>query len=347
MAANPANPEAFMRRAIQLSRRGYPAPNPRVGCVLVRGGKIVGEGYHQHAGGSHAEVVALQQAGANARGADAYVTLEPCNHRGRTGPCTEALMEAGVKRVIYAVDDPNPVAAGGAARLRKAGLQVESGLLAEEAESVNSQFLTAVRRQLPFVTLKAAMGLDGRSVLSSGDSKWITSPKARALARKMRGERGAVLVGCGTVLADHPSLTARSRGIVNEPTRIILDPQGRAQSYPWPSGGEVIRVTEPGRGGEIEQPLVGGVFDLRALLTQLYARGIRGVLVEGGPPTINGFLKQGLGDELALFSAGKILGDGATWTGVMPTGRISERPEWSLETVKRVGPDLLTCWHRM
>ncbi|MES1227815.1 MAG: bifunctional diaminohydroxyphosphoribosylaminopyrimidine deaminase/5-amino-6-(5-phosphoribosylamino)uracil reductase RibD, partial [Armatimonadota bacterium] len=179
-----------MQRAIELAQGGYTAPNPHVGCVIVKGGRIVGEGSSEPAGGSHAEIVALQQAGPLAKGADVYVTLEPCNHTGRTGPCSTALIEAGVSRVAYAVSDPNPVAGGGGAKLTAAGISVSSGLFAEEAERIHAQFLFAHRNQRPLLALKAAMTLDGRVAWPDGRSKWITSEESRTTARLLRAEYG-------------------------------------------------------------------------------------------------------------------------------------------------------------
>src|SRR2546423_1897548 len=227
---NERNPEAFMREAIELSRRGFPAPNPRVGCVIVRGGEVIGRGYHDHAGGPHAEAVALNEAGARARGSDVFVTLEPCNHQRRTGPCSEALIAAGVKSVTYAVGDPNPRATGGSARLMQAGIDVNQGVLANEAAEVNRVFLTAMRLGRPFVTVKAAMSLDGKiatlqhSNTSTPKPQWITGEPAREMGHTLRAEMGAVLVGAGTVRADNPHLTARIEQVVNQPLRIILDP---------------------------------------------------------------------------------------------------------------------------
>lgn len=321
-----------MSRAIELAERGFPAPNPRVGCVLVRDGRIIAEGWHEAAGQPHAEAMAL--ADTNARGATAYVTLEPCNHHGRTPPCSEALIAAGVIRVVYAVADPNPDAKGGAERLREAGIEVESGLLADAAEIQNERFLTAVARKQPFVLVKVAMGLDGRIALPSGESKWITGPAARTAGHRLRAEMGAVLVGPGTVLRDRPQLTARIDRVTNPPVRVVLDPRGELDP---------------------DQP----VFDLQAptwhiterrsvpdLLTHLFERGLTGVLVEGGAGVIGSFLAADAVDALEVFIAPKVLGEGLSWVTTDLHSRLDEPSRWHLRATTTHDEDVQLSYRR-
>ena len=317
----------FMRRAVQLTRRGFPAPNPPVGCVLVRDGQIIGEGWPTYAGGPHAERVALMNT-PDAQGATAYVTLEPCNHQGRTGPCSEALIAAGIREVYVAVLDPNPRAQGGVERLREAGVVVHVGLLAEQAEASNERFLTAMRRSWPFVTVKAAMSLDGRIALPSGESKWITGSSARREGHRFRAEMGAVLVGYRTVLADDPELTARIPGVVNQPLRIVLDPHGRL------SGRErVFNSAAPSRH-------VTGPIDLKELLAELFREGVTGILVEGGAGTISRFVAESLVDRYEIFAAPKLLGDGPTWLAALRLGALADAPQLRLQRVQRRGEDV-------
>ncbi|MEO7773861.1 MAG: bifunctional diaminohydroxyphosphoribosylaminopyrimidine deaminase/5-amino-6-(5-phosphoribosylamino)uracil reductase RibD, partial [Steroidobacteraceae bacterium] len=216
----------MMSRALLLARRGLDTtdPNPRVGCVLVSDGAIIAEGWHERAGGPHGEIVALRAAGERARGSTAYVSLEPCSHQGRTGPCSTALIEAGVARVIFAVQDPNPRVAGtGGERLREAGIEVASGLHAEAAEELNCGFFKRMRTGLPWVRLKLAMSLDGRTALADGSSRWITGDRARKDAQQFRARSSAVLTGVGTILADDPALNVRVHGAWRQPWRVVLD----------------------------------------------------------------------------------------------------------------------------
>lgn len=293
-----------LQRACELAAGGYPAPNPHVGCVIVRGDEVVGEGFHAYAGGPHAEVVALAASGERAQGATAYVTLEPCHHHGRTPPCSLALMEAGVARVVYAVPDPNPRAQGGAEALRAAGVSVDRISL-PEAEAVNQVWLTAARRHSPYVMLKVATTQDGYLARLDGTSKWITGEAARRAAHELRAHMGAVLVGVGTVLADDPHLDARVPGVGRPVTKIVLDPQsllsGSEQVFQSP--GEVMWLREEVRGG------VAGV------LAHLWAQGVTSLLVEGGAFTLSEFLKVGAWDELHQFVAPTEWGEGIPWHG--------------------------------
>ena len=317
-----------MDRAVRLSRRGFPAPNPHVGCVLVKEGAVVGEGWCPYAGGPHAEAMALAHAGASARGADAYVTLEPCDHHGRTPPCSLALLNAGVARVFVAVAETNPKAAGGAARLRAAGIPVEVGLGAERAAAANAQFLFAMARRRPLVVAKAGCGLDGRIALPSGESKWITSPAARRAAHRLRAELGAVLVGYRTVVADDPSLTARLPGVVNPPLRVVLDPQaaltGRERVFN--DAAETLWLREPLSPAEVVQK-VGDA-------------GATGLLIEGGGRTVARFLADGLVDRVELFMAPRVLGDGPAWCNGLALPDLAATPEFRWVATRRVGSDL-------
>jgi diaminohydroxyphosphoribosylaminopyrimidine deaminase/5-amino-6-(5-phosphoribosylamino)uracil reductase len=294
-----------MARAVELALNGFPAPNPRVGCVLVRDGRIIGEGHHDFAGGPHAEVVALQSC-ESAQGATAYVTLEPCHHTGRTGPCSKALIEAGVSRVVYAVRDPNEIAQGGAEALILAGILVEEGVLESEARAVNRQFLYAAEHRKPFVTLKAAITRDGFLAREDGSSKWISSKEARLDAHRLRAERGAVLVGRGTVVRDDPLLTARIPGVVNQPVRVVVDPWHRLAGTE-----KVFDDSAP----TIWLDRFHADLSVEGILRHLYSIGVTGVLVEGGANTLRRFLVLGVGQELVLYVGDMEFGSGLAWDG--------------------------------
>jgi diaminohydroxyphosphoribosylaminopyrimidine deaminase/5-amino-6-(5-phosphoribosylamino)uracil reductase len=257
------------------------------------------------------------------------VTLEPCNHFGRTPPCSEALIEARVKRVVVACLDPNPRAAGGVKALREAGIEVVTGVLEEQAAKANRAFLVAMERKRPFITLKAAMSLDGRISLPSGESKWITGEAARRAAHALRAEAGAVLVGYRTVLADDPELTARIPGVHNQPLRIVIDPDSRlsGRERVFNDRAETLHVT-------------GRPIDLHDLAASLFRRGCTGLLVEGGARTITGFLREGLYDALELFVAPKVLGAGPTWVEGLDLQNLAEAPGFGIESVRRLGGDL-------
>jgi diaminohydroxyphosphoribosylaminopyrimidine deaminase/5-amino-6-(5-phosphoribosylamino)uracil reductase len=321
------SPDArFMGRALELARRGEGEtnPNPMVGCVIVKRGRIVGEGHHERAGASHAEVVALERAGAHARGASLYVTLEPCAHQGRTPPCAPLVAAAGVRRVVVAMRDPNPLVRGrGLALLRRAGVSVSVGLMEAEARALNQRFASAARLDRPFVLLKAALTLDGRIATARGDSKWITSASQRREARALRRLHDAVLVGIGTALADDPLLLPQPR-TVRPCVRIVLDSRLRlgvasrlvrsARSSPvW-----VVCGPRPARSRQRALE-AAGVVVLRArsrgdrvallpLLRSLRRRGIWSLMVEGGSEVLGSFLVARAFDELALFRAPLLLG---------------------------------------
>ena len=314
-----------MARALELAARGAGEtnPNPMVGCVLVKGGRVVGEGWHARAGRSHAELLALRKAGARARGSTLYVNLEPCSHHGRTPPCAPRIVEAGVRRVVAAIRDPNPQVDGrGLSLLRKAGIAVSTGVLADEAWRLNERFLVSVLRRRPFVTLKAALTLDGRIATASRESKWITGPRERRSARALRRLHDAVLVGIGTVLADDPRLLPTplpKRTFL----RIVLDTRLRlplgsrlvrgARRHPvWVACGEAPaarrRALEAAGVRVLPGKAASGRVELRGLLRRLWAEGVSSVMVEGGSEVLGEFLAARLVDQVAIFRAPLLLG---------------------------------------
>ncbi|MDE2408512.1 MAG: bifunctional diaminohydroxyphosphoribosylaminopyrimidine deaminase/5-amino-6-(5-phosphoribosylamino)uracil reductase RibD [Xanthomonadaceae bacterium] len=316
---------ALMARALRLAERGAytTRPNPMVGCVLAHGEDVVGEGWHQRKGGPHAEVFALQAAGDRARGATAYVTLEPCAHHGSTPPCTEALVAAGVSRVVAAMRDPFPQVDGaGFETLRAAGIVVEHGLLEAQARELNRGFLSRIERGRPWLRVKLATTLDGRTALASGDSKWISGEASRRDVQRWRARSGALLTGAGTVLADDPQLTVRLDDGTEcvPPLRVVLDPglatvaRGRVREGDAPT----LYIHAPDarlpRGLEIEHvavPVQGTRFDLDAVLRLLATCGINEVQLEAGATLAGGFLDAGLVDELLLYVAPVLLGQSA------------------------------------
>jgi diaminohydroxyphosphoribosylaminopyrimidine deaminase/5-amino-6-(5-phosphoribosylamino)uracil reductase len=341
---SPAEDKA-MARAIELAARGLgtTSPNPVVGCVLLdANGVVVGEGFHAYAGGPHAEIVALAQAGERAKAGTAVVTLEPCNHIGRTGPCSEALIHAGVARVVIAVPDPHPVAMGGAERLRSAGVEVILGIRASEAEECNIAWLTSVRRERPFVIWKSASTLDGRAAAVDGTSMWITSEASRMDVHRLRGTVDAVMVGIGTILADDPRLTTRDLRTgslaIRQPLRVVIDSGGRTPAEARVRDGAaptlVATAATYGKGAD------DGRVNLNAVLAELHQRGIRSVLLEGGPKLAGAFLAAGLVDRIVYYVAPKLLGDGpAALVGAGVT-TITEAIDLELLDVDRIGPDL-------
>lgn len=346
---------AMMARALQLAARGTTStfPNPRVGCVVVRNGAIVGEGWHERAGGPHAEVHALREAGERARGAEVFVTLEPCSHFGRTPPCANALVAAGVRKVWVAMADPNPrVAGAGAEQLRAAGMDVEIGLLAAAARTLNRGFVSRMERGRPWVTLKLAASLDGRTATASGESKWITSDAARADVHRLRAEAGAVLTSSATVMADDPALTVRGGvEVLRQPDRIVLDSRGRvpAAAKVWcDDGARRFRISGPwtevgGIGAElVTVPLDDeGHLDLACALRELGHREVNQVLVECGPVLAGALLKAGLVDDLICYLAPSILGDSARGLAHVPgLDRLDQRLQLQFTDVRQVGPDL-------
>jgi diaminohydroxyphosphoribosylaminopyrimidine deaminase/5-amino-6-(5-phosphoribosylamino)uracil reductase len=308
----------FMARALQLAARGLntTTPNPRVGCVLVRDGRIVGEGWHERAGQPHAEVHALQRAGAQARGATAYVTLEPCCHHGRTPPCVDALIDAGVVRVVAAMRDPNPLVVGeGLARLQLAGVETASGLLEAEARELNIGFVSRMTRGRPWLRLKAAASLDGKTALNNGKSQWITGPEARRDAHAWRARSCAILTGIGTVRDDDPSLTVRDVPCSRQPLRVVID--SRLETPPDAKvlkGGALVFSAVAGtlaRAEVVVMPNGRGKVDLAAMMMELGRRGINEVLGEAGMKLNGSLLLAGLVDEFLIYQAPMLLGDSA------------------------------------
>ncbi len=323
---------AAMRRALELAARGpVRGANPRVGCVLLdRAGQPVGEGWHEGAGTPHAEVAALTRAGGLARGGTAVVTLEPCAHTGRTGPCARALLEAGVSRVVVAADDPNPVAAGGVAQLRAAGVSVETQVLQAEAVALNRRWAVAVGRGRPFVSWKFAATLDGRSAAADGSSRWVTGAAARADVHARRAGADAVLVGSGTVLADDPWLTVRTDDGVPagpQPLRVVV---GRRD---LPPTARVLDGAAP--------TLQLRTRDLHAVLAELHAREVRHVWLEGGPTLAAAFWRAGLVDEVLAYLAPALLGSGAAAVADLGITGIGDAARLRLLEVARLGEDVL------
>lgn len=346
----------FMARALRLAESGlYSAtPNPRVGCVLVRDGSIVGEGWHEKAGGPHAEVHALQSAGDLARGAAAYVTLEPCSHHGRTPPCCEALLAAGIERVVAAMQDPNPLVAGqGLAWLRDAGLAVDCGLLANEARELNIGFVSRMERGRPWVRLKAAASLDGRTALENGRSQWITGPDARRDGHRWRARACAILTGIGTVRDDDPQLTVRDVDTARQPLRVVVDSRLEIDPSARVLQGERVLVVAAvenhllasiieARGAEvIFLPNDVGKVDLQALMRELAKRGINELHVEAGFKLNGSLLREGLVDELVLYLAPSLLGDASRGLFHLPALEdLAEKRTLQWRDVRQVGGDL-------
>ncbi|RRV06295.1 bifunctional diaminohydroxyphosphoribosylaminopyrimidine deaminase/5-amino-6-(5-phosphoribosylamino)uracil reductase RibD [Pseudomonas sp. v388] len=354
----------YMARALELARKGiYSAhPNPRVGCVIVRGGRIVGEGWHARAGEPHAEVHALRQAGDKARGATAYVTLEPCSHHGRTPPCADALVNAGLGRVVAAMQDPNPEVAGrGLLRLMSAGIVTQSGVLEAEARALNKGFLKRMEKGLPYVRVKLAMSLDGRTAMASGESQWITGPEARSAVQRLRAQSSVVLTGADTVLADNARLTVRpdelglnaeltALAALRPPLRVLIDGRLRVPlDAPFFQSGSTLVATQAAASARSRYQDEGheilaladssGHVDLHKLLLELASRGANDVLVEAGPRLAGAFTRQGLVDEFQIFIAGKFLGSSARPLLDLPLAQMSEALELNIVEMRAVGND--------
>ncbi|SFW72593.1 diaminohydroxyphosphoribosylaminopyrimidine deaminase [Pseudomonas sp. NFACC09-4] len=351
----------YMARALELARRGHYTthPNPRVGCVIVRDGQIVGEGWHVRAGEPHAEVHALHAAGELARGATAYVTLEPCSHHGRTPPCADALVNAGVARVVAAMQDPNPEVAGrGLQRLAQAGIATQSGVLEGEARKLNEGFLKRMEHGLPFVRVKLAMSLDGRTAMQSGESQWITGPAARSAVQRLRAQASVVLTGADTVLADNARLTVRADELgldaqqtalvmSRPPLRVLVDGRLRVPlDAPFFKAGPALVATcmaveEQYANGPECMIVAGddGQVDLHRLLKALAARGVNEVLVEAGPRLAGAFARQGLVDEFQIFIAGKFLGSSARPLLDWPLAQMKDAAELKITEIRAVGDD--------
>ena len=357
---------AMMRAALGLARRGLGTvwPNPSVGCVLVKDGHVVGRGWTQRGGRPHGETEALRRAGAAANGATAYVTLEPCSHWGKTPPCADALIAAGLRRVVVALEDPDPrVAGAGIEALRKAGLAVETGLCAAEAAELNAGFLQRVRSGRPLVTLKLATSLDGRIATAAGESRWITGPPARERAHLLRATHDAILVGTDTVLADDPELTCRLPGLADRsPVRIVLDRQLRippnarifVEARQVPTWLVTLRSADPARlkllrdaGVEViaAEPHATGTIDLAAALGLLGTRGLTRLLVEGGGRLAAALLRAQLVDRLVWFHAPMLLGrEGIPAVAALDIGALADMPRFERVSSEIVGEDQVTVF---
>ena len=348
--------EYYMARALQLAERGLftTDPNPRVGCVIVKGGDIIGEGWHQCAGEGHAEVNALHDAGEKAKGADCYVTLEPCSHFGRTPPCADNLINAGVKRVFVAMRDPNPLVAGkGITKLTDAGIDVSLGVLQQQAEDLNPGFCQRMRLGRPYVRSKIAMSLDGRTAMASGESQWITGTEARQDVQKLRARSSAVVTGTGTVLVDDPALTVRPEGdwypkqsSIRQPLRVVVGNEPLAHDarlLAEPSS--VLLVTS--RANEADLPCDTlklaedkGHVDLTAMMEQLANREINEVMVEAGSVLNGALLEAKLIDELIIYMAPKLMGDSAKGLFHLPDLQtMAQNIELTITDIRAVGKD--------
>ncbi|MDK2778411.1 MAG: bifunctional diaminohydroxyphosphoribosylaminopyrimidine deaminase/5-amino-6-(5-phosphoribosylamino)uracil reductase RibD [Pseudomonadota bacterium] len=358
--------EVWMARALQLARLGLysTSPNPRVGCVIVKDGAIVGEGWHQKAGEPHAEVHAMRMAGEQARGATAYVTLEPCSHYGRTPPCAEGLIKAGVARVVGACADPNPLVAGrGYQMLRDAGVEVITPCLEAQAIEVNQGFMQRMQTGLPYTRIKLAQSLDGRTAMASGESQWITGPHARADVQRLRARSCAIITGTDSVLLDNPSMTVRpaETGIEQEarlwrqPLRVIIDGQQRLRGSEtiFSQAGDILLAVTDAAAVKVERdPALGslsiwqspanadGNVDLSALLHHLGGLGSNEVLIESGARLGGAFIRTGLVNELVLYCAPTLLGSNARPLLSLGLDNMNEQIRWHWQDVRQVGGDL-------
>ncbi|MDD2865112.1 MAG: bifunctional diaminohydroxyphosphoribosylaminopyrimidine deaminase/5-amino-6-(5-phosphoribosylamino)uracil reductase RibD [Methylococcales bacterium] len=347
----------FMTKALQLAERGRftTQPNPRVGCVLVKDGRIIGEGFHERAGQAHAEINALKKATEEVKGATAYVTLEPCSHHGRTPPCCDALIQAGIKRLVIAMMDPNPLVAGrGLARCKDAGIEVVCDILREDAEKLNRGFISRMTKNRPFVQSKIAMSLDGQTALANGESQWITSPQARADVHSFRAQSGAVLTGIGTVLADNPSLNARVPFDCVQPIRVVLDStlQMPLNSKMTTLNGRTLILTcskNEQKQDALKQvgfevyvlPELNGRLDLNAVMTFLAGQEINNLFVEAGATLNAALLEAGLVDEWLIYMASCVLGDKSRGAFALPQFQsMTEKKSLRWSDIRQIGADL-------
>lgn len=353
-----ASDHQFMARALQLAKRGVTTthPNPRVGCIIVKNNEIIAEGWHEKAGQAHAETVALKQAGKNARGATAYVTLEPCSHFGRTPPCADTLVESGVSEVIIAMQDPNPLVAGkGITKLSGAGIRVSCGLLQEQAMELNRGFIKRMTSGLPWVTVKLAASLDGRTAMQSGESQWITGPYARADVQALRSASSAILTGSGTVLADDPSLTVRLEGTTRQPLRVVLD-----SNLSIPDSAKILNdglplliATATDENDDRYQQIQNQGIDIRSFpastnrvdtrsllkcLAQDYT--CNEVMVEAGSVVCGSLLANKLVDEIVLYLAPLVMGSSAKGLFDLPgLDTMAQKIHMSVKDVRAIGQD--------
>ncbi len=352
-----AQDQRWMRATLSLARRGLGqvAPNPSVACILIKDDAVIGRGWTQPGGRPHAETVALAQAGTGASGATAYVSLEPCAHTGQTGPCAQALIDAGVARVVVALHDPDPRVKGkGIAMMEKAGVEVVRGVCSSDAVAINDGFFSRTTRNRPSFTLKCATTLDGKIALASGQSKWITGPEARKSGHRLRAKYDAILVGVGTVLADDPSLTCRLDGVKNQnPVRIVLD-----SALKTPVTANVVKDEAPtlifthsasDEGASyppsVEVVVVDSTRDVAGLAEQLARRGLNSILIEGGAQVAASFVAAGMVDRIEHFVAGKVIGqDGLDALGPLSLASLGESPHFMLQRMKPVGSDMLASY---
>jgi len=366
---------AYMAEAIQLAWKGLytTEPNPRVGCILVKSGKVVGRGWHQKAGEGHAEVNAIKDAGSQAKGSTAYVTLEPCSHFGKTPPCANALMQAGVIRVVSAMKDPNPEVSGsGFGLLQKAGIQVENGLLESQAQALNLGFIKRMNSGRPFVRIKMAMSVDGRTAMASGESQWITGPAAREDVQRLRARSSAVISGIGTIICDNAALTVRASELgldhadeiaKRQPLRVVLDSgaQMPERAKLFASQGPILLVvsSEARVSDVISQYSNVSVFRLPAdtkgrvennsievVLAELARRGCNEVLVEAGASLAGSFIRENCWDELVLYIAPKLMGSSARPLANLPMEFMSEAKSLQLKDMRVVGDDIRLTYHQ-
>lgn len=346
----------FMKRALELAswRKGLTHPNPTVGCVIVKDGEVIAEGYHERAGMPHAEAVALQRAGERARGATLYVTLEPCTHYGRTPPCTDAIIRAGLRRVVIATLDPNPLVSGkGVERLKEAGIEVQVGILEEEAKRLNEDFFVYISHKRPYITLKWAQSVDGSLATRTGDSQWITSEESRKFAHSLRAQASAVLVGINTVLRDNPLLTIRAFEWERQPIRVVLDPQlkipeechlvkdTKAQTVVFTAKDDREKIERLEERGirVILAPAEEGRLQLRDVLRELYFLEVMHLLVEGGAITLTSFIREGLFDRLWVFLGPLLIGEGKR-IGELGVELLRDATRLKLRNMKIFGDDL-------
>jgi len=355
--AGPGDDHRFMARALKLAEKGVNTthPNPRVGCVIVRNGVVVGEGYHKFAGEPHAEVHAIRNAGRHTQGGTLYVNLEPCCHTGRTPPCTDAIIRAGIVRVVIGMEDPNPqVNRHGLRALREAGIEVDSGINHERAVWLNRGFIRRVSEGRPWVTLKMASSLDGGTAMKNGESQWITSDPARQDAHRVRARHSAILTGIGTVLRDNPRMTARIPGVEHHPLRVILDSR---LSTPVDAAilgepGNVLIVTAPEHLVDADMfpqanveivscPLKAGAIDLEQMLEELGRREINYLMLEAGATLSGSMLGQGLVDEMIIYVAPDVLGSDARGMFRLPgMEHIVDKRKLEFRDVRRIGRDM-------
>ncbi len=358
-----ADDHRYMSLALRLAAQGLYTtdPNPRVGCVIVIEGQIIGQGWHRATGEAHAEVHALQQAGERAKGATAYVTLEPCSHHGRTPPCADALITAGVARVVVAMQDPSPKVAGqGMARLEAAGIKVDPGLMTEQAEVLNPGFISRCKRGRPYVRCKLAMSLDGRTAMASGESKWITSEASRLDVQKLRARSSVIVTGIGTVLADDPRMNVRLDVDVKQPDRVVVDsnlrmPTGAVmlvqQGVTWLANNsqDQTRRSDLEQAGAqmLDVTTDNGHIDLSALLNALQGFDYNEVLVEAGPSLSGAFMQAGLIDELIVYMAPHLMGHGGNPLLYLPgIDAMQDRIALQLTELKQIGDDLCLTYKR-